>query len=171
MVMRTQRVLTGLVAVVLIVVAGRAEATQKFGPLELSGNLQSQQLIRHPDINSYELIQQRNTLRVRVEWEWMKHGGLWFDRFDLSEWVDHSNLFLLYRGVYDSVYDTTPGGRTHRTFQGEKVDKRFDEIGDFSKGARNALRFENVLREAYVDINFRGNFSLRAGRQQIIWGE
>jgi hypothetical protein len=171
MVMRTQRGLAGLVAVVLIGVAGRAEATQKFGPLELSGNLQSQQLIRHPDINSYELIQQRNTMRVRVEWEWMKHGGLWFDRFDLSEWVDHSNLFLLYRGVYDSVYDTTPGGRTHRTFQGEKVDKRFDEIGDFSKGARNALRFENVLREAYVDIKFRGNFSLRAGRQQIIWGE
>jgi len=31
--------------------------------------------------------------------------------------------------------------------------------------------FENSLREAYVDIKFRGNFSLRAGKQQIIWGE
>ena len=40
-----------------------------------------------------------------------------------------------------------------------------------SKGARDALKFENELREAYVDIKFRGNFSLRAGKQQIIWGE
>jgi len=37
MVMRTQRVLAWLVAAVLIAVAGRAEATQKFGPLEISG--------------------------------------------------------------------------------------------------------------------------------------
>ena len=51
MLVRTHRMLAGLVAVLLIGVAGRAEATQKFGPLEISGNLQSQQLIRHPDID------------------------------------------------------------------------------------------------------------------------
>lgn len=171
MVMRTQRVLAGLVAMVLIGVAGRAQATQVFGPLELSGNVQSQQLIRHPEIGKYQLIQQRNTLRVRVDWHWIKNREPWLGRFDFSEWIDRSSLFLLYRGVYDSVYDTLPSTRSHRTFQGEKVDKRFNDIDDFSKGAREALRFENVLREAYVDIKFRGNFSLRAGRQQIIWGE
>jgi len=171
MVMRTQRLLTWLVVAVLIGLAGRAEATQKFGPLEISGNLQSQQLIRHPDIDQYQFIQQRNTMRVRVDYNWLKRGGKWFDRYDLSDWVDSSSLFLLYRGVYDSVYDYTPSFNDKFTFQGEKVDKRFDNLNDYSKGARNALKFENQLREAYVDIKFRGNFSLRAGKQQIIWGE
>src|SRR5437773_2750439 len=59
-------------------------------------------------------------------------------------------------------------------FATQKVGPRFNDLSDFSKGARDALKFENVLREAYVDIKFRGplsGFSLRAGRQQIIWGE
>ena len=110
-------------------------------------------------------------MRVRVDWEWMKRGGKWLDRYDLSDWVDSSHLFLLYRGVYDSVYDYTPSLQRQAAFQGEKVDKRFDNLNDYSKGARDALKFENQLREAYVDIKFRGNFSLRAGKQQIIWGE
>jgi hypothetical protein len=148
-----------------------AFATQKFGPLELSGNLSTAQIVRHPDVDKFQFIQQRNTMKVRVDWRWLQRGGKWLDRFDLSELVESSNLFLLYRGVYDSVYDTTPGMRTKRTFQGEKVDKRFNDLDDFDRGARDAFKFENVLREAYVDVKFRGGFSLRAGRQQIIWGE
>lgn len=163
-----------LVVLVMVAVlaggAGTAYATQKFGPLEISGNLQSTQIVRHPSPGEFQFIQQRNTLRVRVDWEWAQ-GGNFLDRFDLSEFIDKSHLFLLYRGVYDSVYDTTPGIKTKREFTGEKTDKRFDDIDDFDKDARDALKFENRLREAYVDINFRGNFSLRAGRQQIIWGE
>ncbi len=171
MVMRTQRMLAWLVVTVLLVGAGRAEATQKFGPLEISGNLQSQQLIRHPDIDQFYFIQQRNTMRVRVDWEWVKRGGKWLDRYDLSDWVDSSHLFLLYRGVYDSIYDLTPGFTDKRDFQGVKLDKRFEHLDDMSKDARDAQKFESQLREAYVDIKFRGNFSLRAGKQQIIWGE
>jgi hypothetical protein len=148
-----------------------ASATQKFGPFELSGNLSSAQIVRHPDVDKFQFIQQRNTMKIRVDWHWLQRGGKWLDRFDLSDLVESSNLFLLYRGVYDSVYDTTPGMRTKRTFQGEKVDKRFNDIDDFDRGARDAFKFENVLREAYVDVKFRGGFSLRAGRQQIIWGE
>jgi hypothetical protein len=171
MVMRTQRTLAWLVLILSIGIAGRADATQKFGPLEISGNLQSQQLIRHPDIDQYYFIQQRNTLRVRVDWEWMKRGGKWLDRYDLSDWIESSHLFLLYRGVYDSVYDLTPGFTDKFEFTGEKIDKRFEHLDDMSRGARNAMKFENQLREAYVDIKFRGNFSLRAGKQQVIWGE
>ncbi len=171
MVMRAQRVLAWLVAAVLIGVAGRVEATQKFGPLEISGNLQSQQLIRHPDIDQFYFIQQRNTMRVRVDWEWYKRGGKWIDRYDLSDWIESSHVFLLYRGVYDSVYDLTPSFTDKFEFTGEKIDKRFEHLDDMDKGARDAMKFENQLREAYVDIKFRGNFSLRAGKQQIIWGE
>ena len=173
MLMRTKRRALAALAgtVVLATTVGTALATQKFGPLELSGNLQSQQLIRHPDVTKYQFIQQRNTARVRVDWAWIGQDGKFIDRYDFSDWIDSSHLFLLWRGVYDSVYDTLPGMRTHKEFTGEKTDKRFDDIDDFSKGGRDALKFENVLREAYVDIKFKGNFSLRAGRQQIIWGE
>ncbi len=151
--------------------ASPAGATQRFGPLELSGNLQAQQLIRHPDPGKYQLIQQRNTARLRVDWEWVGNDGKWLDRLDLSEWVERSHLFLLWRGVYDSVYDLTPGTRVHRELNGERTDKRFDDLHDLDRSSRDALKFENALREAYVDITFKGGFSLRAGRQQIIWGE
>jgi len=172
MLMRTKRRGVGLLAAVItLVTAGSALATQKFGPIELSGNLQSQQLVRHPDVSTYQFIQQRNTARIRVDWEWIGRDGRWLDRYDLSDVIQSSHLFLLWRGVYDSVYDTKPDISTSREFTGERVDRRFNDVGDFSKGARDALKFENVLREAYVDIKFKGNFSLRAGRQQIIWGE
>jgi len=171
----TRRALgTVMVALTVLGSAGVAFATQKFGPFEISGNLQSQELVRHPDWDQYQFIQQRNTARIRVDWAWVQRGGKWLDRFDLSDLVSESHLFLLYRGVYDSVYDYTPDVTTKREFTGEKVDPRFNDLSDFNKGARDALKFESVLREAYVDIKFRGplsGFSLRAGRQQIIWGE
>ena len=158
-------------AAVVLGIATLASATQKFGPLEISGNLQAQQLVRHPDPSTYQFIQQRNTTHVRVDWDWLQRNGKWLDRFDFSDLIESSHLFLLYRGVYDSVYDYTPNTREKREFTGERTDRRFDSLNDYNNGARNALKFENVLREAYVDIKFRHNFSVRAGRQQIIWGE
>ena len=160
-----------LAAATLLGWASSTPATQRFGPLQLSGNLQSQQLVRHPDAATYQFIQQRNTARVRVDWDWIERGGKFLGRYDLSDWIESSHLFLLYRGVYDSVYDYTPNMKVDREFTGQKSDPRFNDLEDFSRGARNALKFENTLREAYVDIKFRGHFSLRAGRQQIIWGE
>jgi hypothetical protein len=170
----TRRALGAIVtALIVVAIARQASATQKYGPLELSGNLQSQQLIRHSDPSSFQFIQQRNTARIRVDWDWIQQGK-WLDRFDVSNLIQSSHLFLLYRGVYDSVYDYTPDTKNVRNFTGERTDKRFNSLDDYDRGARNALKFENVLREAYVDLKFRGilhNLSIRAGRQQIIWGE
>jgi hypothetical protein len=171
MLMGSMRRALRIVVAVLLAAPGVASATQKFGPLEISGNLQAQQLVRHPDPGKFQFIQQRNTARIRVDWEWIQRNGKWFDRYDLSDFIESSHLLLLYRGVYDSIYDYTPGTRTKREFTGEHTDPRFDSVDDYDRGARDAFKFENVLREAYVDIKFRGHFSLRAGRQQIIWGE
>jgi len=56
----TRRALgTVMVALTVLGSAGVAFATQKFGPLEISGNLQSQELVRHPDWDQYQFIQQR----------------------------------------------------------------------------------------------------------------
>ena len=98
------------------------------------------------------------------------------------EFVSHETACILNANDADAhvvitIYysDREPAGPYRVTVPARRTQHlRFNDLSDFSKGARDALKFENVLREAYVDIKFRGplsGFSLRAGRQQIIWGE
>src|SRR5881296_1314799 len=86
---------------------GRAVATQKFGPIQLSGNLQTQNLIRTPNESTYEYIQNRNTAHIRLDYDWLQ-GGLFYNKYNIP-FIESSHLFIAYRGVYDSIYDTTPG--------------------------------------------------------------
>jgi hypothetical protein len=45
-------------------------------------------------------------------------------------------------------------------------------VNDIPASVRKDLKFENELREAYVDLSFRTiPLRLRLGRQQIVWGE
>jgi hypothetical protein len=153
-------------AVFVVALGARAVcALAPYGPLQITGNLQSQTLIRHPDIDQYQFIQNRNTLRLRLDYEFLKDGRL-IEQVDLP-WVRSSHLFLLYRGIYDSVYDIAPGGNLHDIF-GAPVGK----LADLSHQTRDGLKYQNVLREAYVDVDFRSvPLSLRLGRQQVVWGE
>jgi hypothetical protein len=195
-------------ALVLIVAGARpAVATQKWGPVQFSGNLQSQNLIRHPDADDFQYIQNRNVLRLKLEYKWLQ-GGKFYDKYDIP-FIESSNLFVLYRGVYDSIYDHTPGfiekedlhGKVYG-FEGENIfdfardledgvrqsaiaagdrerarrlrgfARRTLTVGGLSNDARDALKFDNQLREIYVDIKMRGiPLSIRAGRQQVVWGE
>jgi uncharacterized protein DUF1302 len=140
--------LGGLVALLTIAGPNRAGATIKYGPFQLSGSLQSQNLIRHPDVDSYNITQQRNTARLQLEYKWLENGKF-IDKYDIP-FIARSSLYVLYRGVYDSFYDFTPG---------------YIEKSD-------VLKFDNQLREAYVDLKMRDiPLSVRAGRQQIVWGE
>jgi hypothetical protein len=145
-----------------------AQATQKFGPLELSGNVETQNLVRDSSFNSAQFIQNRNTFRLRVDYDWLQDGKL-IDRFEVP-FIARSKLFLLYRGVYDGVFDMAPGDLQHGQ-------TRFDDlvggrIGDLTNGQRSGAKFENRMREAYVDFKLKdAPLSFRLGRQQVIWGE
>jgi hypothetical protein len=102
------RHLLGLPAVgFALLLAGRADATVSYGPLQLSGSLQAQNLFRHPDASHWSITQQRNTARLQLEYKWLQNGKL-IDKYTVP-FVQRSDLFLLYRGVYDSIYDFTPG--------------------------------------------------------------
>lgn len=148
-----------------LLVARPAQATLRFGDFQISGDIAAQNLVRTRDIDDYELVQQRNTLRVRIDYDWLKNGKF-IDKFNVG-FIERSKLFLLYRGVYDSIYDFTPGGRLYNQF-GDPA----GQLGDLDQGTRDALKFENTLREAYVDIDLKHiPLSIRAGRQQIVWGE
>ncbi len=175
-------------------------ATLRFGSLQVSGNVQSQNLVRTPDASTYEFIQNRNTAKIRLDYDWLD-GGKLIGKYSLP-FVERSQLSLLWRGVYDSVYDTTPGfvektdihGRAYgglnvydaatapgsvavlKQRTGETIRRRIKpdqlELTGLSSDARDALKFDNQLREAYIDLKFRGvPLSIRAGRQQIVWGE
>ena len=168
-----------------------AEATQKFGPLQIAGNLQSTALVRSPDASTYEFVSNRNIARIRLDYDWLQ-AGKFYNKYDIP-FIESSHLFLLWRGVYDSVYDTTPGFIDKRdihgdAYGGKDIYQFATQVGNFATGKkfpgnalelsglthqeREAYKFENTLREAYTDIKFRGvPLSIRAGRQQIVWGE
>jgi hypothetical protein len=163
-----------------------AGATQRFGPVQISGNLQSANIIRHPDERTFQFIMNRNIAHLRLDYDWLE-GGKFYGKYRIP-FIERSHLFLLWRGVYDSVYDTAPGfiqkddvhGRAYNghlnLYEYATRSKGFSrgvlQIRGMGHDAREGLKFENQLREAYADIKFRGiPLTVRAGRQQIVWGE
>lgn len=140
-----------------------------YGPLSLSGNLQTQQIFRHPDPEKWSIVEQRNVVRVRLEYDWLKEGQA-FGRFPVS-WIRRAHLVALYRDVYDSIYDFRPGPRLE-AFPYRGAARRDGKLADLTQGAADALRFESIFREAYSDIEFADiPLTLRLGRQMIVWGE
>jgi hypothetical protein len=140
-----------------------------YGPVSLSGNVQTQQIFRHPEPDKWSIIQQRNVIRLRLEYDWIKEGQA-FDRLSVP-WIARAHLVALYRGVYDSIYDFLPGPRQEAyPFRGPG--RRDGKLSDLTQGAAHALRFESIFREAYSDIEFAEiPLSLRLGRQMVVWGE
>ena len=170
----------------------RALATIKYGPFQFSGNLQSQNIIRTPDVETYQFIQNRNTARLRFEYSWLQKGRA-MDKYNIP-FIERSDLLIYYRGVYDSIYDTTPGFIQKEDTYGKSYPGGLDvfeyanlkgnasnrpgfarnvlTISGLTHEQRDALKFDNQLREAFVDLKMRGlPLTIRAGRQQIVWGE
>src|SRR5438105_3526321 len=147
-----------------------ARATQKFGPIQVSGNLQTANIVRTPDQNTYEYIMNRTTAHVRLDYDWLQ-SGKFYNKYDIP-FLESSHLSVVWRGVYDSVYDTTPGFIQKEDIHGRAYGGL--DVFDFAKlkggpgfarGAltlsglsrrdRDALKFDNQLREAYADIKLR----------------
>ncbi len=172
-------------AVLSCLVPPPARATQKFGPIQLSGNLQTMDIVRTPDQNTYEFIMNRNVAHIRLDYDWLQ-AGKFYNKYDIP-FIDSSHLSVIWRGVYDSIYDTTPGFIQKEDIHGRAYGNRMTldeyrkllglsrsvlEVSGLSRGERDALKFDNQLREFYIDLKFRNlPLSVRAGRQQIVWGE
>lgn len=196
---RTGACVALLVAMFATFLSRPARATFQFGErLQLSGNVETQNLVRMPEWRQVEFIQQRNTARIRIDWDWLQDGKF-MDKFDLP-FIKESKFYLLYRFAYDGFYDLAPGGR--QTGQereddiigGPVVGNRIGSIrggceltsdlaysttclrdGPYSRFTaknRGRLKLENRLREIYADFTLQDiPLSLRIGRQQVIWGE
>src|SRR5262245_10701889 len=162
-----------------------AGATQKFGPIQLSGNLQTLNIARTPDQSEYQYIMNRNVAHIRLDYDWLQ-SGKFYNKYDIP-FIESSHLSVLWRGVYDSVYDTTPGFHVREDIHGKAyagnltlneyrkvkgLPRSVLQLNGLSSEERDALKFDNQLREFYSDIKFRNiPLTVRAGRQQIVWGE
>lgn len=167
---------------------GTAGATIRFGTnLLIFGDVEAQNLFRMRQPGNFTPVQQRNTLRLGLEYKFIERGKFAKELpgggFDVG-FIKDATVYALYRGVWDSVYTWGAGGNLY-DFTGSRntppgcvvgVDancRPIGSIGDIDSDIRDSLQFpENRLREFYFDINFRGvPLSLRLGRQQIVWGE
>ena len=186
--MSEHRAKLAVLGAILLALAPRAaRATQKFGPIQLSGNLQTANIVRTPDQNTYEYIMNRNIAHIQLDYDWLQ-SGKFYNKYDIP-FIDSSRLLIKWRGVYDSIYDTTPGfiqkedihGRAYGGLDvfdfaklkgGAGFARSALTVSGLSRRDRDALKFDNQLREAYADIKLRNiPLTVRAGRQQIVWGE
>ena len=102
--------------------------------LELEGFMQSQAVLRTPQYKDATLVVQRNSIQLENTWNFIRNsqtsiGGL------STGLLEEATFKLIYRFAYDSTYDISDSRREH-----------------FTKGQRSQLKFENWIREAYVDL-------------------
>jgi hypothetical protein len=177
-----------------LALAPPAHATLKYGPIELSGSVDSQNLFRTTQIDEWQFIQNRNTALIRLDYNWLQHGKF-VDRYNLP-FIKESKLYLLYRGTYDGFWGIAPGGRqkgvtvyddmvggpiigntygattTNCPAGGPNPCPVRGLYSSLNSEGRNSLAWTNTLREAYVDLSLAdAPVSFRIGRQQVIWGE
>src|SRR5207247_615220 len=93
--MSQQRARLAVLGAILLALAPRAaRATQKFGPIQLSGNLQTANIVRTPDQNTYEYIMNRNTAHVRLDYDWLQ-SGKFYNKYDIP-FLESSHLSIVW---------------------------------------------------------------------------
>src|ERR1051326_1370143 len=139
-----------LTSVLSLATPPESVATIRYGPVQLSGNIESQQLVRIDESTSqtfdaFNLVQQRNVFRFQYEHELVKDHMLFGTL--TAPGIKNAGFFAYYRFVYDSVYDIAPG-----PFLRANDGSKGGGFHTFSNAERHALAFENVLREVFVDL-------------------
>ncbi len=154
----------------LVLIPGLAHALYRKGGLDIGGHVRSTNIVRHQDFDNLGFIMQRNSLKLRLEYKWLQRGKA-FGKWRVPG-VKRSDIFMLYRGVYDSIYDTTPGMIERKDLHGDSIDPNLARLETIDADERDELKFNNRVREAYIDLYFEKiPLTLRIGKQQIVWGE
>ncbi len=160
--MRRKRcVKAGFFVVVILAILGiffsnaAAEMTSSFhGYFESNFILRDADGLQHGFFDEAYGVQQRNTLKFDIDIDPdMRWGSFKVEK-----------VHLTYRGAYDSIFDLA----AHRYNIKENIGaSRFDY------GLKD-IRFENDLREAFIDFAYNGDLGMaffRPGRQIVSWGE
>ncbi|MEA2626626.1 MAG: hypothetical protein QOD06_2671, partial [Candidatus Binatota bacterium] len=145
----TARMLAAVAA--LIAAAGRADAVLQYDRFQIEGEVTMQSTFQHDSLADFEYVQQRQQLQLGLVSHLVKEE-------DQQPFLRKSDVSLLWRGRYDAIFDLRD---RYRRREYDRNDFRFPE--------------GSHPRELYVDLEFNQPllrpFSLRVGRQQVVWGE
>jgi len=111
------------------------------------------------DFNHWDLDEMRQLADIRPDYHMVKNYKF-MGRFDTLLLKD-ADFFAFYRPWYDAEGTLKNKGRA-------------DTNEDWFNYTHNQLQqqyFRNDLHEYYAQLNFTDNFSMRVGKQQVIWSE
>jgi len=111
------------------------------------------------DFNRWDLVEMRQLADVRPDYHIVKNYKL-LGRIDTIILKD-ADFFAFYRPWYDAFGTLKNTGRAEPNRDWE----------DYTQQNRQEHYFRNDLREYYGQLNFTDNFSMRIGKQQVIWSE
>src|SRR5437867_10549759 len=145
--MRRPALAVTTLAVLSCLIPPPARATQQFGPILLSGNLQTMNIVRTPDQNTYEYIMNRNVAHVRLDYDCLQ-SGKFYNKYDIP-FIDSSHLSVIWRGVYDSIYDTTPGFIQKEDIHGHAYSGRLtlDQFRKLKGFSRDVLEISGLTKK------------------------
>jgi len=112
------------------------------------------------DFNHWDLDEMRQLADIRPDYHIVKNYKL-LGRFDTLILKD-ADFFAFYRPWYDAF-------GTVKSDIGRAEPSR--DWGGYTQQQRQEEFFRNDLREYYGQLNFTDNFSMRIGKQQVIWSE
>jgi hypothetical protein len=111
------------------------------------------------DFNHWDLVEARQLASIRPHYTLVKNHML-LGRID-TPWLEHADFFGYYRPWYDAEGTLKNKGRA----------EAFRDWSNYTHRELQQQYFKNDLHEYYVDLDFTENFSMRVGKQQIIWSE
>jgi hypothetical protein len=111
------------------------------------------------EFNRWDLVQARQLGDIRPNYHVVKNYNL-MGRIDTLVLKD-ADVFLFYRPWYDAFGDIKKHGIAPPNRQ----------WGNYTQKERIQRFMRNDLREFYGQLNFTDNFSMRIGKQQVIWSE
>jgi hypothetical protein len=111
------------------------------------------------DFNHWDLVEMRQLADVRPDYHMVKNYKL-LGRLDTLVLKD-ADFFAFYRPWYDAEGSIKPTGvvEPNRDWQ------------NYTQRQLQEKYFRDDLREYYAQLNFNDNFSMRVGKQEVIWSE
>ena len=128
--------------------------------VDFHGRIQSTYVVRDTDGFQHGVLDETNGAQWRNE---LKFDLAIRPEYEGRPLVKIDKFFINYRGAYDAIFDIT-----------DKYDDVRDKSPDDYELGKDDLKYENDLREAFIDILAETSTQttmLRIGRQIVQWGE
>ncbi len=113
------------------------------------------------DFNHWDLVEMRQLADIRPDYHMVKNYKF-MGRLDTLVLKD-ADFFAFYRPWYDAFGSLKDRGVA-------QADRDFN-LDEYNQHSIQQEYVRNDLREFYGQLNFTDNFSMRVGKQQVIWSE